>query len=66
MKKLIVWLCVLALLCSLLTFMGCKPDEQPESGEQNGDSTPKQEQTGDDDVVNKDNSQQDDTANDIF
>ncbi|MBE6703242.1 MAG: hypothetical protein E7585_07535 [Ruminococcaceae bacterium] len=62
MKKWFVWLCALLMLCATLTFTACKPEEQPE-GE---GGTPEENVTSDDDVVNKDNTQKDDTADDIF
>lgn len=61
-KRLIAWLFALTMLCSMVALMGCKPEEQPEP-EQSEESTP---ETDDDSVVNKDNSQNDDTAKDIF
>ena len=62
MKKLIAGLLALTMLCTMLAFVGCQPEEQKPEEEQSQDSTP----TNDDKVVNKDNSQNDDTAKDIF
>lgn len=63
MKRLILILCVLAILFSMVALVGCTDDEQE------GIEDPTTQQGGsnsDDSVVNKDNVQTDDTAKDIF
>lgn len=63
MKRFALFLCVLAMLLTMFTFVGCRDDEQEEPQD------PSTEQSGpnsDDSVVNKDNAQNDDTAADIF
>ena len=63
MKRFALFLCVLAMLLTMFTFVGCRDDEQEEP------QVPGTEQSGpnsDDSVVNKDNAQNDDTAADIF
>lgn len=63
MKRFLLFLCVLAMLLTMLTFASCRKDEEE------GPQDPATEQGGansDDSVVNKDNTQNDDTAKDIF
>ena len=60
MKRFIALLFALLSLCAVLTFAGCKKDPAP------SDPTETETPTGDDEVVNKDNTQKDDVADDIF
>jgi hypothetical protein len=39
-KKLIAWLCVLAMLLCLVSFVGCKGGQTPEGNEPTDDPTP--------------------------
>ncbi|MBQ9099505.1 MAG: hypothetical protein IJY50_08790 [Clostridia bacterium] len=40
MKRFVLWLCILAVLICALTFVGCTDDEQPDTEEPAGDTTP--------------------------
>ena len=62
MRRFIAWFFALLSLCTVLTFAGCKNKSGETPSEPAGTETP----SGDDEVVNKDNSQKDDTADDIF
>jgi hypothetical protein len=68
MKKLICWLCILALLLCVLSFVGCTDDEAEGEGTPPAtDATPAPEkETSDKDIINDNKTGNDDTAADIF
>lgn len=64
MKRLLLLLCVLAMLLTMTCLAGCTDDEKDDP---EGDNPPTEENANSDDsVVNKDNTVNDDTAADIF
>ena len=67
MKKLICWLCILALLLCMLSLVGCTEEEvEGEETPPTADAEPAPEKgTGDDKVLN-DNVTTDDVHKDIF
>lgn len=68
MKRLLLLLCVLAMLLTMTFFVGCTDDEEGNPDGNNPQTEQGKEDGGnsDDEVVNKDNTQNDDTAADIF
>ena len=68
MKKLICWLCILALLLCVLSFVGCTEDEVEGEGTPPAtDTAPEPEQeTGDKDIINDNKTANDDTVADNF
>lgn len=68
MKRFLLLLCVIAMLFTMVVFVGCTEDEEGNPGnnpetEQSGDEN---KPNSDDSVVNQDNHALDDTAADIF
>ena len=68
MKKLICWLCILALLLCVLSFVGCTDDEAEGEGTPPAtDTTPAPEkENGDSEILNENETANDDVGQDIF
>ena len=67
MKKLICWLCILALLLCMLSLVGCTEEEvEGEAAPPTTDATPAPEKENNDDKILNDNVTKDDIGKDIF
>lgn len=67
MKKFLLLLCVIAMLFTMVLFVGCTDDEKtddPSNTPAQGESGDKP--SGDDSILNQDGTSNDDVASDIF